>query len=230
MCFNVNRNELLFIVEGINGFWMTDYVQNGQIFTKKSDRRSHPIYALLKRNVCWKLILNGSNLNGCNRGRREKEKKKEEEEKELVRRRGGWKMLGFYLSVYFTVCTSELLTNQTPFRATQIKILQNVREVTVYLNYLFVCFFHYICILWLGMTLRDLTTQCGNAQEANREEPTTRFLLLRVVRKLDGRYELFYHWRGFGSEYLNAGKYSNIRKLIKRWNVFISDLGRHLDA
>ena len=49
-------------------------------------------------------------------------------------------MLGFYLSLYFTVCTSELLTNQTPFRATQIKILQNVREVTVYLNYLFVSF------------------------------------------------------------------------------------------
>jgi hypothetical protein len=39
----------------------------------------------------------------------EKEAKKEEEEeeeKELVRRRGEWKMLGLYHSLYFTACTS----------------------------------------------------------------------------------------------------------------------------
>jgi hypothetical protein len=78
-------------------------------------------------------------LNGSNRGRHGKRKeKKEEEEKELVRRRGGWKMLRFYHSRYFTVCTSELFTKQTPFRPTQKKIPQNAREVTAYLNYLFV--------------------------------------------------------------------------------------------
>jgi len=37
----------------------------------------------------------------------EKEDWKEEEEKEGVKRRGGGKMLGFYHSLYFSVCTSH---------------------------------------------------------------------------------------------------------------------------
>jgi len=37
----------------------------------------------------------------------EKEDYKEEEEKEGVKRRGGGKMLGFYHSLYFSVCTSH---------------------------------------------------------------------------------------------------------------------------
>ena len=49
-------------------------------------------------------------------------------------------MLGFSHSLYFSVCTSELFTNQTTFRPTQMKILRNVQEVTANLNYLFVCF------------------------------------------------------------------------------------------
>jgi len=90
----------------------------------------------------------------------EKQNYKEDEEKEGVKRRGGGKMLGFYHSLFFSVCASELFTNQTPSRPTQMKILQNVREVTEYLNYLFVCLFHYACILRRGMTLPGLPILC----------------------------------------------------------------------
>jgi len=93
-----------------------------------------------ERNVRWKLLLNGSNLKGLNRGRRGKTRLERGGGKRRGKIRGGGKMLGFYHSLYFSVCTSELFTNQTPSRPTQMKILQNVREVTEYLNYLFVCF------------------------------------------------------------------------------------------
>jgi hypothetical protein len=66
---------------------------------------------------------------------------------------------GFYHSVYFTVCTSELFTNQAPFRPTQMKIVQSVREVTAYLNYLFVCF---IIPAFCDLTRFDNTVwKCG---------------------------------------------------------------------
>jgi hypothetical protein len=67
---------------------------------------------------------------------KEIEEKKEGEVEELIRRRGGENMLGF-IAVYTFL---YVLQNYSPhFRPTQMKILQNVREGNVYLNYLFVC-------------------------------------------------------------------------------------------
>jgi hypothetical protein len=98
----------------------------------------------------------------------EKEEKKEEEEKEMVRRRGRWKMLGFYHSLYFTVCTSELFTNQTAFRPTQMKNLQNVREVTAYKNHLFICFIipafcdvEWLYVIWQHSVEMRMSQSCG---------------------------------------------------------------------
>jgi hypothetical protein len=69
---------------------------------------------------------------------KEIEEKKEGEEEELIRRREGENMLGFIAVSTFLY----VLKNYSPhFRPTQMKILQNVREGNVYLNYLFVCVF-----------------------------------------------------------------------------------------
>jgi len=68
--------------------------------------------------------------------------------------------------------------------------------------WLFYWLFHYVCILWLGVTLHDLTTLCGSAcdKTAVSQHPASHFLISSVLCKEgNDNYEQWVHWGEFGS-------------------------------
>ena len=155
----------------------------------------------------------------------EKQNYKEDEEKEGVKRRGGGKMLGFYHSLFFSVCASELFTNQTPSRPTQMKILQNVRE-------LFICLFVSLCLhfaTWNDFTwFANTVLKCGWVKAVTNQHLRSHFVIVNCVlcECYYCRHEQFVHWRTFGSDYLDAGKDSTSKKINQLMPLFIQRSGK----
>ena len=59
---------------------------------------------------------------------------------------------------------------------------------------LFIDLFHYVHILWLGMTLRDLTTLCGDARDktAMSQHPGSHFFYV-LCKDGNDNYEQLAH-------------------------------------